>query len=700
MMAEDPNQQNKTGQGTTADGLFCEIPLQKNKNGDTLCLSVNNPAVTLPRQDLEIFPEFLTESESQDILQEVYTRNSDFLWEGFDLRRRVLRLSLINGEDDNNNDANLNDDVPPTIKSLVNRIREIIDPSGENPIQEVVIEEFPKNQISQHLNVAKLQATTFETAGTCPSCCSTIPINNLASSQIHCNCYVASLALTVPLIEFVNRPQRREVNCFELYQPSESHHTCWVIPKSALVVKKRGFLFDWRSRIVKTATIVDGNIKITPDQIQDRNPDEQVVLIKFYGLSKRLAKSVVPSNPNFGYVPTLQVKEEELRRRLEIMPNLEDLLTVIVTTSPVKSNPSTELLENVFESFKKCGNSFAYKCRKIIVCDGCRQRDEHTTKKHHNDKQSMRNGIVTADQNQNYLAFKQNLKRLCQECDESAIPSPFCRTTVHELDVRQGYGFALRHALRECISTPYVIVIQHDRTFMRPTPIAETIRAMWYNSNIKYVGMSMRSNLTMLDQFIGQYGGSYSDEMLDCILRPPELLLDAKMFGPNSESTQNIDYVSNGERLHENLLALAETYKGSQQCIDNLEWIKTSQVSEDKCQLSLTPTLFWYDNVHICETSHYRDFVFDPQLKMVVRGGFVEDKLSQVIKRTVERLGLKEGHSRFGCFLLDDHSGMFFTGHLDGGTYMTPQQRQEYIDKHRVANAKKKANKKQQTANK
>jgi hypothetical protein len=223
---------------------------------------------------------------------------------------------------------------------------------------------------------------------------------------------------------------------------------------------------------------------------------------------------------------------------------------------------------------------------------------------------------------------------------------------------------------------------------------------MWYNSNIKYVGMSMRSNLTMLDQFIGQYGGSYSDEMLDCILRPPELLLDAKMFGPNSESTQNIDYVSNGQRLHENLLALAETYKGSQQCIDNLEWIKTSQVSEDKCQLSLTPTLFWYDNVHICETSHYRDFVFDPQLKMVVRGGFVEDKLSQVIKRTVERLGLKEGHSRFGCFLLDDHSGMFFTGHLDGGTYMTPQQRQEYIDKHRVANAKKKANKKQQTANK
>ena len=55
--------------------------------------------------------------------------------------------------------------------------------------------------------------------------------------------------------------------------------------------------------------------------------------------------------------------------------------------------------------------------------------------------------------------------------------------------------------------------------------------------------------------------------------------------------------------------------------------------------------------------------------------GFVEDKLSPVIVRTIERFGLKEGHSRFGCYLLDDHSGLFFTGHLDGGSYFTAEQR-------------------------
>ena len=86
-------------------------------------------------------------------------------------------------------------------------------------------------------------------------------------------------------------------------------------------------------------------------------------------------------------------------------------------------------------------------------------------------------------------------------------------------------------------------------------------------------------------------------------------------------------------------------------------------------------TLFWYDNVHLAETCHYRDFVFDPNYKMVKKGGFVEDKLSPVLTRTVEKLGLKEGHARFGCYLLDDHSGYFFTGHMDGGNYKTKSEK-------------------------
>ena len=64
---------------------------------------------------------------------------------------------------------------------------------------------------------------------------------------------------------------------------------------------------------------------------------------------------------------------------------------------------------------------------------------------------------------------------------------------------------------------------------------------------------------------------------------------------------------------------------------------------------------------------------------MVARGGFVEDKLSPVITKSVERLGLKDGHAKFGCYLLDDHSGLFFTGHLDGGAFITTSERGEML---------------------
>ena len=51
--------------------------------------------------------------------------------------------------------------------------------------------------------------------------------------------------------------------------------------------------------------------------------------------------------------------------------------------------------------------------------------------------------------------FKANLKELCLDATDD---SPFCNTSVEELESRQGYGFALRHALHECVSTPYVMV--------------------------------------------------------------------------------------------------------------------------------------------------------------------------------------------------------------------------------------------------
>jgi hypothetical protein len=669
---------HKAQQDEDVINSFCAIPHYDGDGDGPSKIYVTNPFVTLPPQDLELFPNFVTKKESKDILDEIYsTYNHKFIWEGFESRKRVLRFSLTDDDDDDDDDDDENAEesiLPETLQLVVDRIRKVADKSGKNPIKQVTVEEYSYSQLSLHLNQSKLQATVFETAGTCSECCHSTTTTTTTTTEstgtgTNCDCYVACVPLTVSLIQNTNRPKQ---GCGEGNRWEKNHSTMMILPKSTLVVKRRDYLFKWRHRIVKTASTVDDNILSTE---QNQNRDSQIVLLKFYGVSKKLIKSTIPTNPDFGFVPTIQNKEEEQRRRSTTMPKLEDLLTIIVTTSPIKSNPSTSLLENVFNTFLFCGDEFAYKVRKVIVCDGCRQRNETTTKKHTNHKQSMRNGIVNDDQFENYVEFKQALKRLCKEHEgttsstENSILSPFCNTSVHELDVRQGYGFALKHALQELVTTPYVIVIQHDRTFMRPTPLKETITAMWHNSRIKYVGMSMRSNLLYRDIFIGQYGRSYSEEMLDCVIRPPELTLDAGKYG-----TEEI-------KLRENI-SIKKYYK-SNQYLDHIEWIKSSKMPKDKCQLSLTPTFFWYDNIHICETKHYRDFIFDPQYKMVVKGGFVEDKLSPVIKRTVERLGLREGHSRFGCFLLDDHSGMFFVGHLDGGNYMTEKQKQELIDEYK-----------------
>jgi hypothetical protein len=596
-------------------------------NQDT-SIQVSNGSVAIP-EGFDVVPSFLTPEESQEVLEEF--DKGDSSWEGFEQRRRVQRYSL-----------NGNEPIPSSVMTLARRV---IEKTGHSP-QSISIEEYPRTQLLRHFSVSQSNVTTFESPVLC----------QCVGSK--CSCFVAVVPICASVIENINRPKRRQADCWDLY--SLDHGTGLVLERRSLYLKTRDFLWEWRSRICAAG----------PDAMPE---EDRFVVVKLYSLPEASPDGGNITDSEFGYVP----KPEDSLPRTAEMPPLDELLTIIVTTSPIKSNPSTELFERVWETFFHGGREFALNCRKVIVCDGCRQKNEKVSKRHTNPKQAMRNGIVDGAQYENYVAFKKALRQLCESATEE---SPFSNAVVEELDSRQGYGLALRHALRECVSTPYVIVIQHDRTFMRPTPILETVRTMWHHRKIKYVGMSMRSNLLYRDHFLGKYGKSYMDAMASCIVRPSELALDAELYGPNSRSTQLMEY-GGSEKLRENIRALMETYSTSQQNVDHLEWIESRTSPPSQCQLSLTPTFFWYDNVHICETAHYRDFVFNPKFKMVVRGGFVEDKLSPVIKKTVERLGLVQGHSRFGCYLLDDHSGMFFTGHLDGGSYLTKEEKEALSSK-------------------
>lgn len=512
-----------------------------------------------------------------------------------------------------------------------------------------------------------------------PSSCRSI-VNTFEEREYHPQedqnqSYVAQLTLINNAIYAMERPVVRDAECWDLAQPA----TKILMERNGLLIKMGECFWEWRGRI---SAITD----------QNSCGDEHNTKEWKKGQKKLAASSMKCVTLSFRRV-LQQGQAASLSEQMEKcivsegntpQPPLEELLTIIVTTSPIRSNPSTELLERTFDTFRFAGNEFAYDCPKVIICDGCRVLEDDTsdgdekkdedrpkiTRKYSNVKQTLRNGIATVEQAKNYAAFKRRLHELCK--DSQTTKSPFCNTTVVELDERHGYGFALRHALYNCVETPFVCVIQHDRTFMRPTPIKEVVSAMTSREDIKYVGMSMKSNLNYYDIFSSKYSRRACAELKKMIIRPEQLNISGNMYGPNGKSLESmVDPPSEERRRLRD--AARETYKSSHQNIIYHEWLESTKESNvNGCwQLSLVPTLFWYDNTHIVRTEHYRDFIYNPVFKMVARGGFVEDKLSPIIKRSCERLGLKDGHAKFACYLLDDHSGDVFTGHLDGGSYNT-----------------------------
>eukprot|EP00936_MAST-01D_sp_MAST-1D-sp1_P000357 g357.t1 len=212
------------------------------------------------------------------------------------------------------------------------------------------------------------------------------------------------------------------------------------------------------------------------------------------------------------------------------------LMTIILTTSPVPSNPSTALIETVVRSFAHVPDLF--QCQLLIMCDG--YSIGHTAK--------YKRGIVTAEGARNYEEYVSRLRRLASEgllgrphsrvgegeCDSgrcggdgnkcrdnatghqriTSFPPSLVR--VEALPHRRGFGLAVKAALdiidrgsgssgtcsprdsgheqerhemgdseagteemlSVCRSTPFVMVVQHDNAFVRGFNLRAVLRVM------------------------------------------------------------------------------------------------------------------------------------------------------------------------------------------------------------------------------
>lgn len=157
--------------------------------------------------------------------------------------------------------------------------------------------------------------------------------------------------------------------------------------------------------------------------------------------------------------------------------DISSRVTVVLTTSPCCINPSTRLIEEVVASI----SSFAggSKCRKLIVCDGVKVREEN----------KFRSGKVTGEGLVRYEQYLSRLVHLTNDPTSSLFGAELLR-----LDTRHGFGHALKRGMMRVL-TPYVLVAQHDRTFTRPVPMRQVVKIMDSDESVSYCGFATTTTI-------------------------------------------------------------------------------------------------------------------------------------------------------------------------------------------------------------
>ncbi|RYC62909.1 hypothetical protein CHU98_g3297 [Xylaria longipes] len=294
-----------------------------------------------------------------------------------------------------------------------------------------------------------------------------------------------------------------------------------------------------------------------------------------------------------------------------------DLVTLIITTSPTPSAPSTDLISDILASFKlHC--PVLLSCRVIVVFDTYDRIGE---------SMRLKKGQITAEGAKAVELYKTNVKDLVlgewypEKAQASRVfvhseglaeyGSPHLaenhvalsilqaddkRVTFIEPAGRIGFGLAVRSALR-VTETPYVWVQQHDWPLARDIPLESLVEVMQASEAdtsvpVKYVCLPA---IRMLSYATSAH-----------VLQFPTLrALTAKL---------------------------------------KRDFPTTSR--PDVASVPLTPLFFWHDKPHIAATAHYLARIFPSRLA-IARGDFIEDHVGQRA-----RTQMKEGNwAKWACWL-------------------------------------------------
>ncbi|KAH6842683.1 hypothetical protein B0I37DRAFT_382553 [Chaetomium sp. MPI-CAGE-AT-0009] len=327
-----------------------------------------------------------------------------------------------------------------------------------------------------------------------------------------------------------------------------------------------------------------------------------------------------------------------------------DLLTLIITTSPTPSAPSTDLISQIFASFREFCPELT-RCRVILVLD---------TYDHISSTARLKKGHVTAEGARNYAEYKDNAKRLIleeyapdrkshhlqdlvEDYDEAeygstayaqqtnAVPLAITKTQDERIIFieplqRLGFGLAVRSALR-LTETPYVWIQQHDWALVSDIPLRPLLATMQQHSQPTAAGLDDVETAKVPIKYV-------------CF-----------------PSVRMLEYARSDHVMQfPALRALTNLHK------QNFT-VKADDGSAAK--IPLTPLFFWHDKPHVAETKHYLAQLF-PDRAALPRGAFIEDTIGHRA-----RTEMKDGQwKKWACWLYyPDEGKRLCMRHLKGRTW-------------------------------
>ena len=165
-------------------------------------------------------------------------------------------------------------------------------------------------------------------------------------------------------------------------------------------------------------------------------------------------------------------------------------LTVLITTSPIPSAPSTALLETLLCSLDQV--AALRTCPVIVVFDGIGAVIEHDA------PPNYKRSRIHAEHARAYGEYKQNARALL------AAQRRHIRTL--ELTTWHGCALATRAALEQ-VQTPLVMLLQHDQVLLRDFDAQGLLDAMCaHPAMLRYVALPSRTTLRYAERVRERFG--------------------------------------------------------------------------------------------------------------------------------------------------------------------------------------------------